>query len=97
MSIARHYALTPRDTPDDLIAALHDLSHHLQPCEGSLGTEILVGQADPVVVLFIERWRSEDDREAAGKQLGREIFAPVIARISGGPQINDYRVMPAAL
>jgi quinol monooxygenase YgiN len=42
--------------------------------------------------LFVETWKSADAAAAAGKALGREAFAPVMAALAAPPVTTQYDV-----
>jgi quinol monooxygenase YgiN len=49
---------------------------------------------DPLAYVFVEEWRSLDDHKAAGRMLGKEGFAPVMAVLSGPPEGRYLEVIP---
>jgi quinol monooxygenase YgiN len=94
MTALRHYAMhaAPGRGPE-LATALGDLAARLRDQPGCEAIEIWADMADGDGYVFVERWHSPADRDAAGKALGRQAFAPVVSSLAEPPVIRDLRVI----
>lgn len=90
MTICRYYLMTAKqDHADALRSELVQLRAKVEPMHGCEGVELLQDDGDAAKFHFIERWTSKDMHAAAGKSLGREAFAPVMA-VLAEPPVGTY-------
>ena len=74
------YNLTARsDMCKAMAQSLVLLEQEVRACSGCLGTTLLTDIGDATLFVFIEHWRTQEDREAAGAVLGKSLFAPIMA------------------
>ncbi len=96
MSVLRHYKMTARPGEGPALrAALLALANRVRALGGCSDVEILRDPRDPSTYVFIEHWRSIDDHEASGKQLGRAAFEPVLALLAGPPDGRYLEAIPS--
>jgi len=94
MTIARQYVMVAKlGEADRLRSALVTLAASIQQVEGCLGVDLLrdAGQSERFVI--IERWASIDAHENGGKQLAKEVFAPVMAAVVGPPEAHNLEYL----
>ena len=63
-------------------------------CPGCLGTSLLTDMGDTRRFVFIEHWRTKEDRDAAGALLGKSVFAPIMAAASTPPSRRLLERLP---
>lgn len=86
MTIARHYMMIARDDAvEALREALVALAAAVKPIEGCEGIAMFHDMGMPTRFAFIEYWRSIEAHKAAGKVLGKEALAPVMAALASPP------------
>lgn len=87
MTVLRHYRMQAAEgRGPDLGAALTALAAKVSPLAGCELVEMFADPDDPATYMFVEHWRALDDHKAAGKALGREAFAPVMAVLAQPPE-----------
>ncbi len=91
--IVRTYAMVAAEgRAGDLETALLNLSDKVRPMPGAVRLDVLHDQKLTGHFLFVETWKSADAAAAAGKALGREAFAPVMAALAAPPVTTQYDV-----
>jgi heme oxygenase (mycobilin-producing) len=87
MTVLRHYRMQAAEGRGaDLGAVLTALAAKVGALGGCELVEMFADSDDPSTYIFVEHWRSLDDHKAAGKALGREAFAPVMAVLAQPPE-----------
>jgi quinol monooxygenase YgiN len=69
-----------------LEAALVRLAGRVSALEGCEGVEMMRDARAPAEFIFIERWPSVEAHKAAGKALGAEALAEVMASVAEPPK-----------
>lgn len=94
MGIVRAYSLpAARGSEERLEAALGELARALAGCEGSLGTHTLRSQAEPGQYRFMELWRDDAARKAAGGQVDPAIMQALMGALDGKPGTEDFDLL----
>jgi quinol monooxygenase YgiN len=73
-------------------AAANSLALAVGACDGSI--DVLVAKVDDTGYLFIEQWRDEAARTAAGNAVDKQVFANLFAVLDGKPETVDARILP---
>jgi len=91
MGIARTYTLTAaQGLEGQLEGALRDLAGALAKADGSEGTLTLRSQAAPNEYRFLELWRDDDARKAAGQTADKAIMQALMGALDGKPGTEDF-------
>ncbi len=86
MTVARHYVMHARDGESAVLeTALRDLADKVRPLPGCEGVELLRDLGNEHRFLFTEKWETVDAHKAAGQNLPKDVFAPVMAALDGPP------------
>lgn len=87
MTVLRHYRMqAAAGRGHDLGAALTALATKVGAFGGCELVEMFADPNDPTTYVFVEHWRSLDDHQAAGRALGKEAFAPIMAVLAQPPE-----------
>jgi len=87
MTIVRCYLMNATEgNGPTLRQALIDLAAMLAPLPGFEGGELLADRLDADSYVFLERWATIESQEAAGKALGKDGFAAVMACLDRRPE-----------
>lgn len=91
MAIVRSYTLPAAAGKEaQLEQALTDLAAALADCDGSQGTVTMRSQANPAEYRFLELWRNEDARKAAGGSVDKAIMGALMGALDGKPGTEDF-------
>jgi hypothetical protein len=91
MGIVRTYTLTAaQGLEGQLEGALRDLAGALAGADGSQGTLTLRSQSAPSEYRFLELWRDEDARKAAGPTVDKAIMQALMGALDGKPGMEDF-------
>ncbi|WP_257540142.1 putative quinol monooxygenase [Sphingobium sp. CFD-1] len=86
MAMMRSYVMIAAPGQIDILEqALRELAAKISACDGTEGTELYQDLDHPEHLTFLERWTSPEAQEAAGKVLGKEAFAPIMAALAAPP------------
>jgi quinol monooxygenase YgiN len=95
MTIVRHYLMTAAEgRGPELRKILQDLANKVRPLAGCEGVELYQDPELEIRFIFQERWTSADAHREAGKALGREVFAPVMAALAKPPEGSYFEPVP---
>jgi quinol monooxygenase YgiN len=84
MTLVHSYDLTASVGGEDALAsALSDLAQAVKGIEGSLGAKVLRDRKEGQRFLFLEFWRDEEARKAAGSQLPKEVMGRIMGAVTG--------------
>lgn len=84
MTLVHSYDLTASHGGEDALAsALSDLAQSVRSIDGSLGAKVLRDRKDGQRFLFLEFWRDEEARKAAGSQLPKEVMGRIMGAVAG--------------
>jgi len=84
MTLVHSYDLTASAGGEDALGnALSALAQAVTAIDGSLGAKVLRDRKDGQRFLFLEFWRDEDARKAAGSQLPKEIMGQIMGAVTG--------------
>lgn len=84
MGLVHSYDLTASaGGVEALASALADLARAVKQIDGSLGAKVLRDRKDGQRFLFLEFWRDEDARKAAGSQLPKEVMGRIMGAVTG--------------
>lgn len=94
MGIVRTYSLpAAQGSEEQLETALRDLAGALAKCDGSLGSHTLRSQTDPKHYRFMELWRDDAARKAAGDQVDSAIMQALMGALDGKPGTEDFDLL----
>lgn len=86
MTTARFYIMHAAEGKDAALeTALRSLADSVRALPGSEGVELLRDSGNERRFFFIEKWTSIEAHKEAGKALGKEALAPVMAALDGPP------------
>ncbi|MGE3746786.1 MAG: putative quinol monooxygenase [Sphingomonadaceae bacterium] len=86
MTTARFYIMHAAEGKDAALeTALGTLADAVRPLPGCEGVELMRDSGNERRFIFIEKWASIEDHKGAGKLLGKEALAPVMAALDGPP------------
>ncbi|WP_336951208.1 antibiotic biosynthesis monooxygenase family protein [Sphingobium aromaticivastans] len=89
--IVQSYSLTAADGQEEALReALAALSGWLEQQVGNEGAHILQNLSSARAFLFLEYWKSEDARSAAGSALPKELMGALMACLADRPQSVTY-------
>lgn len=91
MAIAQSYILIAKSgSEEDMAAALRDLAAVATGFTGSEGTRILRDRKQPNRFQFVEFWVDDDARNAAGKQLPKDVMGRIMGAVGEPPKMDVY-------
>lgn len=86
MTVARHYVMHAAEGKDaSLETALNALAVTVRGIAGCEGVELLRDCGNERRFVFIEKWTSIEAHKEGGKQVSKEVFAPVMGALDGPP------------
>lgn len=86
MTTARFYIMHAAEGKDAALeTALGALADAVRPLQGCEGVELTRDSGNERRFIFIEKWVSIEAHKDAGKALGKEALAPVMAALDGPP------------
>lgn len=95
VTILRHYLMTAGDGREgELRKVLQDLANKVRPLPGCEGVELYQDPDAETRFIFLERWTSAGAHRDAGKSLGRDVFAPVMAALAKPPEGSYFKPVP---
>ncbi len=87
MTVARHYVMSAAPGQEaPLETALVALADVVRALDRSEGVELLRDTEQPSRFIFIEKWTSIEAHKSAGKQVPKDVFAPVMAALASPPE-----------
>lgn len=87
MAILRQYVMIAAEGQESSLRdALSELGRKVRSLEGCEGVELLRDPRDPTHFVFIEHWSSIESHKTAGRLLGKEALAQVLATIARPPE-----------
>jgi quinol monooxygenase YgiN len=74
---------------EELKSALIALAAAVRKQPGCESTNVYADVSNASTFLFVEEWHCREDQQQAGKALGREAFAAVMAAAEGRPSVRS--------
>ena len=97
MTILRQYMMIAAAGQGEALgAALGVLAAKVLPLAGCEDVRLYADPDQSGTFLFVEYWSSRENHEAAGRKLGREVFAGVMALLSQPPEGRYLEAVPLA-
>lgn len=97
MTLVHSYDLTASTGGEVALAsALSDLALAVKGIEGSLGAKVLRDRKDGQRFLFLEFWRDEDARKAAGSQLPKDVMGRIMGAVTGPLRMAGFDEIAAS-
>lgn len=97
MTLVHSYDLTASAGGEEALAdALSALARAVKDIDGSLGAKVLRDRKDGQRFLFLEFWRDEEARKAAGSQLPREIMGRIMGAVTGPLKMAGFDEIAAS-